>query len=263
MKRKLIGILTWIVWIATGASLFVLMGFARESYLNAPLRDLKLHIEQRPDGGFLMEDSIRAEINHVFSGSIGLPMRSIRTEPLTIHLLSIPWVESVKASTAIDGTLKVWVVERIPVIRVFAASGHNVYLDRHGYVFIPSEYHTTRVLVVNGDIDFEPLTFGRTSHVLSKSYKQSLLPDILSVGNALNEDPFIHALIDQVFVSDSLGFELIPKLTQVNIIVGDTNSIRDKVLKASAFFKQKLTSPELLDYKAINVTYKNQVVCIK
>jgi len=263
MKKKLISIITWTVWVATGASLFVLMGFARESFLNAPLREVRLHIEQHQEGGFLMKDSIKAEINNVFSGSIGLPMRVIQTEPLTSHLSSIPWVESVKASTAINGTLKVWVVERVPLIRVFAVSGHNVYLDRHGYVFMPSDYHTTRVLIVNGDVDFEPLTFGRTSHVLNKPYKQSLLPEILAIGKALHADPFAHALIDQVYVTDSIGFEFIPKLTHVNIIVGDTNSINDKVLKASTFFKQKLTNPELLEYKAINLRFTNQVVCIK
>lgn len=263
MKRKLIRILTWITWIATGSALMVLMGFARETYFNSPLRQIKLDIHQVDGGGFLMMDSVRDEISTVFSGSNGLPMRTIRTEPLISHLSSIPWVESVKASTAIDGTLKVWVVERVPVIRVFALSGHSVYLDKQGYIFVPSNHHTTRVLVVNGDIDFEPLTFGRTSHISTPSYRQSLLAEVLAVGKALIEEPFAHALVDQVYVSDSTGFELIPKFSNINIILGDTSSIQDKVLKFSTFFKQKLTSPELLEYKAINVTFKNQVVCIK
>jgi cell division protein FtsQ len=263
MKKKLISILTWITWMATGSALMVLMGFARQTYFNSPLREIKLNIQQVEGGGFLLRDSLRNEISAVFHGGNGQPMKAIRTEPLLNQLSLIPWVESVKASTAIDGTLKVWVVERIPVIRVFAQSGHSVYLDKQGYIFIPCSHHTTRVLVANGDIDFEPLTFGRTSHISAPAYKKSLLPDVLAVGKTLIEEPFAHALIDQVYVSDSSGFELIPKFSNINIILGDTSSLQDKVQKFSAFFRQKLTSPELLDYKAINVTFKNQVVCIK
>lgn len=256
-------ILTWVVWFGSGAGMLVLMGFARENYLNSPLKSIEISIDHFSDPGFLSEDSIRFGIDQLYQGAIGKPMRFIQTETLLQKISGIPWVRKVKASTDLDGKLKVEIVERIPVIRVFASSGHSVYLDKDGFVFLTNPYQTARVQIVNGHIDFPPLTFGITAHIDDKNYRKTLLSEVLSVGKAIKADEFANALIDQIYVSSMQEYELTPKLGGVNIMLGDSSDMKEKLGKLKAFYKEKALNSEMTEYRALNLKFKNQIVCIK
>jgi len=263
VKKLIIKILTLVVWFGSGAGMLVLMSFARENYLNSPLKSIGITIDHFDETGFLSEDSIRFEIDQLFQGAIGKSMRYIQTETLLQDISAIPWVRNVKASTDLDGKLKVEIIERKPVIRVFALSGHSVYLDKDGFVFLTNPYKTARVQVVNGHIDFPPLTFGITAHVQDKNYRKTLLSGVLSVGMAIMSDEFANALIDQIYVSSLQEYELTPKLGGVNIMLGDSSDMNEKLDKLKAFYKEKVLSSEMLEYRALNLKFKNQIVCIK
>ncbi|MBS4056727.1 MAG: hypothetical protein KGZ82_05375 [Bacteroidales bacterium] len=261
--KKFLHILTWLCWILSGAGLFVLLGFARDTYLSSPLKTIQLKVEHNDVCTFLPEDSVRFQIDQLYGRAIGQPMRRINIEKLTQTLSVNPWVKSVKASTAIDGILKVEVSERRPVIRVFSSDGHSVYLDEEGFAFITQAHNTARVQMASGNIAFPPLPFNRSTHISNKIYRKTPLADLLKIGKQIESDPFADALIDQIYVSSLGEYELSPKVGHVNIIIGDTTDIAEKIEKLSAFYKEKAGSQEFQQYQTINLKFKHQIVCIK
>jgi cell division protein FtsQ len=58
-------------------------------------------------------------------------------------------------------------------------------------------------------------------------------------------------------------FELTPRLSNTNIVIGNTDDLDSKLSDMKVFFLNKAVKPELYDYKIISLKYKNQIVCIK
>jgi cell division protein FtsQ len=57
--------------------------------------------------------------------------------------------------------------------------------------------------------------------------------------------------------------ELIPRLGQHRILLGDTTDLRDKLDRMRTFYLQGLNNTGWDKYELINLKYKNQVVCTK
>ena len=51
--------------------------------------------------------------------------------------------------------------------------------------------------------------------------------------------------------------------TDIIVIFGDVNNIKEKLSKMRHFFDKMQGNPELDNYKEINLNYFNQVVCTK
>ena len=124
---------------------------------------------------------------------------------------------------------------------------------------------TSNVPVFNGDIfesysKFYSFDFSKTVEQDSVM-KYTKLDEIYQVAKYLHEHKFWDSQIEQVFVNKD--FELVPRVGNQVIILGNTNDLEEKFNKLYVFYQEALPKVGWNTYSIINLKFKNQVVCTK
>ena len=76
-------------------------------------------------------------------------------------------------------------------------------------------------------------------------------------------DNYAKDCVKQIYYDKKKNYIFSVNNTNIIVIFGDVNEIKEKLLKMRHFFDKMQGNPELDNYKEINLNYKNQVVCTK
>lgn len=79
----------------------------------------------------------------------------------------------------------------------------------------------------------------------------------------INNDPFWNNQIEQININDKLKVELVPRVGEQIIIMGDLTRYKQKLEKLKKLYLYGLNEMGWNQYKTINLEYKDQVVCTK
>ena len=126
--------------------------------------------------------------------------------------------------------------------------------------------YTARVMVITGHLPARyssSLDLTQQRPVDEMSGSEILLRELFILANHIDQDPFLKAWIDQIFVTRNGNFELIPKNGAHVIEFGDTTNMAGKFEKLLFFYQNGLTQVGWEKYRRINLKFNNQVVCSK
>jgi cell division protein FtsQ len=260
MLKKILSIVTWII---TALGLMALLGFARYTHFNKPLKGLELNIEFPDDGGFLSQLEMHNRISRMIGINERKTLKTVNIIDLKKEINNDPYVRRVDAFTSIDGNVKVKLYEREPFLRFFTKDYQSFYLDKNGVIFPVHPTHTKRVLVANGNINSVKMPAGKTLNVSDPSVSKTHLKSIFSIASVIEENELLKVLIDQIYISEDNEIELTPRIGDADILLGDSTHLREKLENVSIFYKAKATTSELQNYSRINARFMNQIVCIK
>ena len=90
-----------------------------------------------------------------------------------------------------------------------------------------------------------------------------MIDDVFKVAEFIRTDPLWHAQIEQLYVNKELEIELIPRVGNHRIVVGDATDLKKKLDKLKIFYKKGLSKTGWNEYSVINLKFANQVVCKK
>ena len=93
--------------------------------------------------------------------------------------------------------------------------------------------------------------------------KKSVYSDVLTLMKAVDQDPFMKALTEQIVVDPEVGLCIYPKLGHHRIIFGNAERAEQKFRKLEIFYKQAMPKDGWNVYKEINLKYKDQVIAKK
>ena len=253
MVKKILSI---VLWVATAAGLIVLFIFAREDYLNQPLKAVQIITET--DTGFVRRGVLRDEIWQLCGKSnIG----TVNMIAIQERLNNNPWIEENSSYVDLDGTLCVNIKEYDPVLRIFGESGKSVYLTEDAVCIPTNRLYTPHVLIANGNFT---LRNDSTSFALCDTLvEDQALIETLYLYKAIEHNDFMQSCIGQLYRDRKGLFDIVVNDIDARVTVGDTCQIADKLHRAEIFIKQKAGSAEIKGMKNINLKYKNQVVCTK
>ena len=253
MVKKILSIVLWVV---TAAALVVLFIFARENYLNMPIKSVNLI--PSTDTGFVRKSELREELKQICGKSnIG----TINMIAVQNRLNSNPWIESNASYIDMDGILNVNFKEYEPAFRVFDKNGHSAYVTQEGMVVPACRNYTPYVLIASGNFHLDNDTSAfQLCDTLDRDHN---LLNALHWFKAIKGNPFIKNCVGQLYCNKRNEFELTVKGLEARVIVGDTCLAADKLSRLEIFMKQRIDSPETQILKSINLNYKNQIVCTK
>ena len=117
-----------------------------------------------------------------------------------------------------------------------------------------SSNFTANVLVANGNIR-EPFS-GRLDTLITKIGR-----DLYKTALFIKKDTLWNAQIEQIYVDERNDMELIPRVGNQRIILGNADSLEVKMNNLLAFYKKAMPKVGWDTYKTINIKYTNQVVC--
>jgi len=256
MKKKL----NILLLILTLASLLGLCGYLMYEHFHSKLNDVNLTILRNNEDGFLDYQEIYNDIMNICDTANNNQIVMIPVDSVVESLNAIPWITDVEAQINLKSFLEVKLVECEPIMRVYNKKGKSVYLDEGGNLFSTYNSYVPHLLVGSGNVDF-PIK--KKANINDEDYVETDLPEIFALMKEIVNDDYAKTCVKQVFKDKNKNYVFSLNNTNIIVIFGDVNDIREKLFKMKHFFNKMQGSPELDNYKEINLNFKNQVVCTK
>ena len=247
-------VLIGLAWAVSLGGVVVLMSFIEVKKAGVVCKDVKIYI---PGNQYFIDKEQIDNILQLKSNSlIGHKMENINLHELERKLKANPFVEFAKVYADMDGILCIEISQRQPMLRIMNQFNQDFYIDQHGLKIPLSDNFTADVLVANGLID-EP--FGGRVDTLHTD----LARDIFKTADFIRRDSLWSAQIAQIYVNQNHEIELIPRVGNQRILLGNADSLATRFNNLKAFYKQALPQVGWDAYKLINIKYANQVIGVK
>ncbi|WP_202409498.1 cell division protein FtsQ/DivIB [Hufsiella arboris] len=247
-------ILFGFIWLVSLSGLVVLMSFVNAKKNEVRCTDLKVLI---PGSGNLVE---RTEVDKILLENqgplVGRLLEKINIQQLEKALRSNPFIENARVYADMNGVISVQVSQRVPVLRILNYTNQDFYIDKNGLKMPVSPNFTVPVLVANGSImeDFS----GKVD-----TLKTKIARGLFATAVFIEKDSLWNSQIEQLYVNDKKEIEMIPRVGNHRIILGDADSLENKFRNLMAFYKKALPKVGWDAYKTISIKYADQIVCVK
>ena len=241
-------------WLISLGGLVVLMSFIDIKKSEVLCKNVKIYI---PGSQYFID---RQEVDNILQvdshALIGRKMELINIHELEQRLKSNPFIEFAKVYTDMDGTINVEISQRQPILRLMNKYDQDFYVDQHGLKIPLSSNFTARVLAANGYIDELFANHVDTLHT-------EMARELFKTADFIRRDSLWDAQIAQLYVNKDHEIELIPRVGNQRILIGNADSLDAKFANLLIFYKKALPQVGWDAYKAINVKYANQVIGIR
>ncbi|WP_202405912.1 cell division protein FtsQ/DivIB [Hufsiella ginkgonis] len=249
---KLVGIT--FAWLVSLSGLVALMSFISVKKNEVRCTEVKVAI---PGTQSFIE---RAEVDRIVMATYGKVTGSLLSR-INIHLLeealkANPFIADAKVYADMDGVLQIGIVQREPLIRILNSENQDFYIDRNGYKIPASANFTARVLAANGLI-------GEHFSGRVDTLNTPIGRDLYAVAQFIEKDTLWNDQIEQLYVNQQNEIEMVPRVGEHRIILGNAENLALKFRNLLAFYKKALPLVGWDAYKTINIKYANQVVCEK
>jgi cell division protein FtsQ len=251
-RRKIRAFLLGVLWIIAAAGSTVLLVAAVRKNDKKECKGIRVQIEGVSNHYFIDKKDVE-KIIAMYEGDqkVGKPIANFDLDKMENALQRNIWIKKAQIYFDNNGVLQVDVEEREPVARIFTRGGASFYIDSTLMMLPLSERLSARLPVFTG--------FPSEAAVLNKK-DSALLKDVRTISVAIQEDPFLNSMIEQVDITFQRQFEMIPKIGNQLIVFGDASDTQNKFRKLKLFYKNVITKTGWSRYSAINLQYKDQVV---
>ena len=241
-------------WVISLGGLVVLMSFIEIKKSEVICASVNVYI---PGNQYFID---RQEVNHILLVNnrplIGRRMDDINIYALENKLKANPFIEYAKVYAEMDGIINVEISQRQPILRLLNRFDQDFYVDQHGLKIPLSANFTARVLAANGYIDELFANRVDTLHT-------ALARELFKTADYIRKDSLWDAQIAQIYVNQDHEIELIPRVGNNRILLGDADSLGTKFNNLLVFYKKALSKTGWDAYKIINIKYANQVIGVK
>jgi cell division protein FtsQ len=241
-------------WTISLGGVVVLMSFIEIKKSEVVCKEVKVYI---PGNQYFID---RQEVGKILKTNsyalIGRRMEDINIHDLEKRLRANAFIEFAKVYADMDGIINVEISQRQPVLRLINQYDQDFYVDQHGLKIPLSANFTARVLVANGYI--EELFANRVDTLHTDLAKQ-----LFKAAEYIRRDSLWDAQVAQVYVNKDHEIELVPRVGNNRILMGNADSLDTKFRNLLIFYKKALPQVGWDAYKTINIKYANQVVGVK
>ena len=241
-----------VLWSLTMIFIFISLGFSIKQSRQLKCADVKVDIADSLSQQFVQNNDIRQWVRRNHLGIFGQSLQSVNLRKIEDGLRKLHAIEDVDVFTNVYenglkscGSLVIRVKQREPVFRV-VGPGSAYYMDKYGKVIEWSPRFTPRVIIVGGLVTPE---FAR----------KKLLPLI----TYMNNDKFLSAQIDQIYVNAVGELSMVPRVGEQIILFGGADEFQIKFRNLKALYTDGFKDGGWSIYKSINLEFHNQIVCTK
>ena len=264
--KNLKKILRPLIWFFAMLTLVIVMGFVSTSQHSRKCKSLEIDIADKEGNYFVDENDVRDMLNSKGKKLPGTPMEDINNGLLEKIINTNPFIENAEVFSTVDGIVHIKVVQRNPVVRIMNTKGEDFYIDENG-VFMPvSDKFSAPVIIANGYIFnsySEKKIYQLNNNPSDTVSNRLLLEQLFTLANILKRDTLWNAMTEQLYVNEWQEIEMIPRVGNHKIILGDVSNIDEKLKRLLIFYKKGLNNIGWNTYHTINLKFNNQVVCSK
>jgi cell division protein FtsQ len=228
-------ILVRVLWSIAGAALIVLFVIAWKAKEEKKYNSIQIELVGENTAALFMDEKEILQIIHEQGVKEGQSIGELNLNTLEKYLETIRWVKKVELFLDNAQVLQVKIEQRIPIARIFTASGNSFYIDKEGLQL--------------------PLKLSKPDSLL--------LNDILHFTKAVQNDSFFMAQTAQVNIAVNGDFELVPSVGDHLVLIGSVENIEDKLNRLYTFYKKVWVQSGLNAYQVIDCRFDKQIVALK
>jgi len=205
--------------------------------------EVNIHIDDDQPNGFLTPAEVKVLLQRERAYPLAQPMQFVSTRQMEEALLKSPFVAEAQCYKTQNGHVAIHLAQRQPVIHIISQGGEQYYVDADGNI-LPHTRLTKNLLVATGNI--------------SRRYaKQKLAP----IASLIAADHFWKDQTVQLNVLDDGGLELVPRVGDHIVYLGQPTGIDRKLSRLRKFYKYGLSHTGWNRYERINLEFDNQIIC--
>ena len=243
-----------IIWSIAAAGLIVLFVVSWKAKSAKQLTDIQIElVGESAEALFMDEISIRVILNER-GVQVGMPIEKINLTQLEKFIEKTEWVKNAEFFINNKLVLEVKIEQRIPIARIFTASGTSFYIDNEG-----SRLPLKQLTVLN-----LPVFTGFPTDQLKLSKPDSiLLKDVLFFAKTIQKDSFFMAQVAQVNIEPNGTFQMVPTLGDHLVLLGTVDELEDKLNRLFTFYKKVWLGSGINAYQYIDCRFNHQIVALK
>ena len=243
-----------IIWSIGAAGLIMLFVVSWKAKSAKQLTDIQVElVGESAQALFMDEIAIRAILNDQ-GIQVGLAIEKINLTQLEQFIEKTEWIKNAEFFINNQLVLEVKIEQRIPIARVFTASGTSFYIDNEGTRLPLKQLTVLNLPVFTG--------FPTDQPKLSKP-DSALLKDVLFFAKTIQKDSFFMAQVAQVNIEPNWTFEMVPTLGDHLVLLGTVDQLEDKLNRLFTFYKNVWVPSGINAYQYIDCRFNHQIVALK
>ena len=206
---------------------------------------MELVINDSIDYGFITNKEVVRILNTKKLSPIGKKISEINTRLVEDELRKHPLIGNAECYRTSDGRIGIEITQRIPILRVMAANGEHYYIDDKGKT-MPIPNSAANVAIVTGYVD-----------------KAFATKELYEFGMFLQHNPLWQAQIQQINVTPTKEFELVPRVGDHILFLGKPGDYKNKFERLKTFYRKGLNEIGWNKYSRISLEFSNLIFCTK
>lgn len=231
----------WLLCILTLLSILIVENVDSKE---TPWTKTKINVVNHKELAFVQNetiDGILKENNFEFKDQVIESIDKLKIEEV---LQKNPFIKQAEVYSDFHGVLSIDIKQKAPLLRIERKSG-SYYLDHKGEYIPLSDNFTARVPIF---------------HVESDSTQDQSLFDFYK---NVEKRPLLKSQIADVYVNSFEEYTFVPQFGNFIVELGDSDDLEEKFIKFEHTMNYILKNEGWEKYKAINLAFKDQVVCTK
>ena len=205
----------------------------------------KVQVEFQGDNKmFLTNEMVNNLLIQKLGGTFEIQKEKVDLKDLESVLKKQPFIENAEVYTSEDGVLITKVLQKSPIARV-VNNNRNFYVDKNGSIFQLSNNFSSRVPIVQGNIEGE--------------FKKGFIETFKTI----EKDDFLKKNIIAITIQKNGSMIMLPREYDYEIKFGKPVFIDKKFKNYKAFYQYASKDSLIGKYKSINLIFTQQVVCSK
>lgn len=241
-------------WVFSLGGIIALMGFIQVKKSDAKCTDIKVIIPGIES--FIDRHEIDRIVRMNLGNLVGQRLNEIDIHKLENILKANPYIQTAKVYVDMDGVVSIRVNQREPILRIINVGGQDFYVDKEGLKMPVSASFTPHVVVANGFI-----VEGFSGKV--DTLKTEIGKGLYATALFIKKDTLWNEQIEQLYVNEQREIEMVPRVGDHKIVLGNADSLDTKFRNLLVFYKKALPKVGWDAYRTIIIKYTNQIVCEK
>lgn len=241
MKR----ILSVVIVVLLFASLLFIIFITNNRKQDAVCHQVIVVIRDSLERDFIDKKDIADLLKNADLYPANVPTANINTEAIKQQVLTNELIASANVFKTPSGNIKIEITQKMPILRVFSGK-ESYYVDEYGSIMPANFRYATYLPIANGRIE--------------KSFATT---DLYEFALFLHKHKFWNNQIEQIYVYPNGEVEIIPRVGDHRIVLGDFEDFKEKMNKLQLFYEQAIPKLGWDKYRVINLSYRNQIVCTK
>lgn len=241
-KKILLGIANVILGVYV---ILAMTAFNKPDESDRTCTQVEVKINRTDINGFLDANEIANILKQNNIYPLAQNINTINIRNIEETLMSNPLIKYAECYKTINNKVMIKVTQRMPVIRIKSNKGEDYYIDNES-IIMPRTKYTTNLIIATGEI--------------SKDFATKKITPLV---NTLIKNRFWHNQIVQINVLEDGDVELVPRVGEHVICIGEPVNVEDKLKRIEKFYKYGLNKAGWNKYSYINVEFDNQIICTK